>query len=320
MWQVVSGLFLGWSLGSNDAANVFGTAVASRMVRFWTAAILCSVFVVLGAVLEGEQGMATYRQLSPMSPNLAFIVGLAAGLTVTLMSLMRLPVSTSQAVVGALVLLGALHDTLDPGSLGKVAVCWIGTPIGAAGVTVLLYFVVGKLMNAAHPSLFVYDRGLRWLLVASGSYGAYALGANNVANVTGPFVDLEAQSFIGPHGLSPFAGCLLGGLAIAVGVATFSRNVMMTVGKGIVKLDAFTAFIAILAEAVTVHFYANVGVPVSTSQAIVGAVIGVGILKGMRTINTRVLWRVAFGWLGTPAVAAGMAFLLHGLISLVGST
>lgn len=320
MWQVVSGLFLGWSLGSNDAANVFGTAVASRMVRFWTAAILCSFFVILGAVLEGEQGIATYRQLSPMPPNQAFIVGLAAALTVTLMSFLRLPVSTSQAVVGALVLLGVLHDTLHLGSLGKVVACWVGTPIGAAVATIILYYAVGKVMNALHPSLFAYDKTLRWLLIIAGSYGAYALGANNVANVTGPFVDLDAQGFAGPNGLSPLAGCLLGAIAIAVGVVTFSRNVMMTVGKGIVKLDAFTAFIAILAEAVTVHFYAMVGVPVSTSQAIVGAVVGVGILKGTRTLNTRMLWRVGFGWIGTPTIAAIVALLFHGLLSWVGLT
>ena len=48
-----SGLFLGWSLGANDAANIFGTAVTSRMLRFRTAAILCAVFVIIGAVISG---------------------------------------------------------------------------------------------------------------------------------------------------------------------------------------------------------------------------------------------------------------------------
>jgi PiT family inorganic phosphate transporter len=123
MWQLLSGLFLGWSLGSNDAANVFGTAVASRMVRFWTAAVLCAFFVLLGAVLEGEAGMHTYRELSPMTANTAFVVGLAAALTVTLMSFLALPVSTSQAVVGALVLVGILRSELQYGPLLKVVRC-----------------------------------------------------------------------------------------------------------------------------------------------------------------------------------------------------
>jgi PiT family inorganic phosphate transporter len=305
MWQVVSGIFLGWSLGSNDASNVFGTAVASRMVRFWTAAILCSLFVILGAAFEGQQGMETYQRLSPMSPNLAFIVCLAAGATVTLMSIWRLPVSTSQAVVGALVIVGILRSNIDTSSLIKVVLCWVGTPIGAALVTIVLYFTVGKALNRLYPSMFQYDRGLRWSLIVAGSYGAYALGANNVANVTGPFT--------GQDMLSPLTACLIGGGAIALGVLTFSKNVMLTVGKDLVRLDAFTAFITILAEAITIHVYAEIGVPVSTSQAVVGAVLGIGLVKGVKTINKKTLWRILFGWIGTPAISAGVAYPLFQL-------
>ncbi|RLB53932.1 MAG: inorganic phosphate transporter [Deltaproteobacteria bacterium] len=309
MWQVASGIFLGWSLGSNDAANVFGTAVASRMVRFWTAAALCSVFVMLGALLEGRHGMETYRQLSPLGLNGAFIASLSAALTVSLMSFWRLPVSTSQAVVGALVLLGVLRQNVDTGSLTKVVLCWVGTPIGAMLASIVLYYTLGKFMNLLAPSMFAYDRGLRWLLILSGSYGAYALGANNVANVTG--------AFTGPGMLTPLAACLIGGGAIVLGVVTYSRRVMLTVGKDLVRLDAFTAFIAIMAEAVTVHIYAMVGVPVSTSQAVVGAVLGIGIVKSMKTINRRTLWRILFGWVGTPAIAAALALGFYELFVLL---
>ncbi len=303
MWQISAGVFLGWGLGANDASNVFGTAVASRMVRFWTAAVLCCVFVTAGALLEGQEGIETYRKLSPMVPNLAFVVSLAAALTVALMSYWSLPVSTSQAVVGALVLVGLLQQNLDTSSLIKVVICWVATPIGAALVTIVLYYAVGKLLNLLFPNLFLYDRGLRWSLMIAGSYGAYALGANNVANVTGPFV--------GPGGLTPFWATLIGAGAIALGVVTYSRRVMMTVGSNLVRLDAFTAFIAILSEAVTVHVFAIIGVPVSTSQAIVGAVLGIGILKGAQTINAKTLWRILFGWLGTPTISAAAAFVLY---------
>ena len=312
MWQVLAGVFLGWSLGANDAANVFGTAVASRMVRFWTAAILCSVFVILGALLEGQEGIATYQTLSPMAPNTAFIVSLAAGLTVTMMSMLRLPVSTSQAVVGALVLVGVLNDTLNVESLGKVVLCWVGTPIGAALVTIFLYFALGALINWLQPTIFAWDRGLRMALIVAGSYGAYALGANNVANVTGPFA--------GEGMLTPLEATAIGSVAIALGVLTYSRNVMMTVGKDLVRLNAFTAFVAILAEAITVHFYAMVGVPVSTSQAIVGAVLGVGIVKGVKTINKRTLARIGFGWVGTPAISAAITWGLYELFQTLGIT
>ena len=310
MWQIASGLLLGWALGSNDAANVFGTAVASRMVKFWTAALLCAAVVLLGAFLEGSHGMETYRDLSEMADaNLAFIVALSAGLTVTLMSTWRLPVSTSQAVVGALVLAGLLQHNLDSASLIKVVLCWVGTPVGAALLTVLLYYGVGKLVNLLAPNVFQYDAWLRWGLILAGSYGAFALGANNVANVTGPFYAAGMFAFAGAWEAQ--AACLVGASAIALGVLTYSHKVMFTVGENLVKLDAFTAFIAILAEAITVHIYALVGVPVSTSQAIVGAVLGIGMLKGMRTIDKATLGRILFGWVGTPAISAALAFLLY---------
>ena len=302
MWQLLSGVFLGWSLGANDASNVFGTAVAAKMVRFWHAALLCSIFVILGAVLEGHKGMYTYQQLSGTDLATAFAVTLGAAITVTGMSVIGLPVSTSQAVVGGLVLVGYLTDNLHTASLAKVVICWVATPFGAALITMALYHLFGKLMDRLKPTLFQYDRWLRVGLIVAGSYGAYALGANNVANVTGPFV--------GPDGLNPQEAALIGGCAIALGVLTYSYKVMKTVGKDLVKLDAYTAFVAILSHGITVHTFAKIGVPVSTSQAIVGAVLGVGILKGVKSINRATAMRVAFGWIGTPVIAAAITYVI----------
>lgn len=99
-----SGLFLGWSLGANDASNVFGTAVVSRMIRFRTAAICCSIFVLLGAVISGAGASHTLGKFGAVDATAgAFVVALAAALSVYLMTLAKYPVSTSQAIVGAIV-------------------------------------------------------------------------------------------------------------------------------------------------------------------------------------------------------------------------
>ena len=137
-----------------------------------------------------------------------------------------------------------------------------------------------------------------------------ALGANNVANVTGPFV--------GEGMLTITEACAVGSGAIALGVVTYSRKVMMTVGRDLVQLDAFTALVAILAEAVTVHVYAIIGVPVSTSQAIVGAVLGVGLIKGVRTIQVKTLAKILFGWIGTLAISAGITWLCYVALGAAG--
>jgi len=297
-----SGLFLGWSLGANDAANVFGTAVASRMVRYTTAVILTGIFVIIGAVLEGAEGIKTLGNLTSQSLLTAFISATAAAITVTFMTYLKLPVSTSQAAVGAIIGIGIYKAYFNFKGFSKVVICWIGTPIGAMIIAIILYTVLSLILNNLNLNLIQLDFILRAGLILGGTYGAYALGANNVANIVGVFYRITK--------FSPEILALIGGLSIALGVITYSKNVMFTVGRKLVPLDAFSALVAILGEAITVHIYAKIGVPVSTSQAIIGAVLGIGIVKGMRTINLKTLFHIILGWIFTPLIACLISYML----------
>lgn len=101
---ISSGLFLGWSLGANHAVNVFGTAVVSKMVKFRTAAIISGIFVVLGSVFSGAGTTKTLTDLGSINAIAgSFSVALAVGISVTLMTRAKLPVSTSQAVIGGII-------------------------------------------------------------------------------------------------------------------------------------------------------------------------------------------------------------------------
>ena len=93
---------------------------------------------------------------------------------------------------------------------------------------------------------------------------------------------------------------------------------MFTVGSKLVALDSFSALIAVLAEAVTVHVFAMLHVPVSTSQAIIGAVLGIGLHKGAKTINRRTLVRIASGWVCTPAIAAAACYVVAAAATAAG--
>ena len=302
MTSLLGGIFLGWSLGANDAANVFGTAVSSRMVKFWTAAILAATFVVAGALVEGQSGIETLQNLTSFTSNQAIVASVAAAITVTLMTLLGLPVSTSQAVVGAILGVGLLNRQLNFAELGKVVVCWLGTPVGGIVLGIIVYKLLAAIANRMKLNIFQSDILLRLCLILAGSYGAYALGANNVANVTAVFV--------GAGMLSLSAAVLIGGLSIGLGVFTFSRGVMETVGKKLVRLDPFSALVVVLAEAITVHIYALIGVPVSSSQAVIGAVLGVGIIKGAKTIQRRTLMHIFLAWFITPFIATFFALCL----------
>ena len=302
MTSLLGGIFLGWSLGANDAANVIGSAVSSRMLKFWTAAIVTAVFVLAGALLGGQSGIETLKGLTHFTYNQAIISSIAAACTVTLMTLLGLPVSTSQAVVGAILGVGILNRQLNFAGMGKVLICWIGTPVGGIVLAIIVYKLLATIANSMNLNIFQSDILLRICLIVAGSYGAYALGANNVANVTAVFV--------GAGMLSVSAATLIGGLSIGLGILTFSKKVMETVGQKLVKLDPFSALVVVLAQAITVHIYALVGVPVSTSQAVIGAVLGVGIIKGVNTIKRRTLVNVFLAWFFTPFLASVLALAL----------
>jgi len=306
MYRLLSGIFMGWSLGSNDSANIFGTAVFSKKLRYRTAVILCAIFVIAGALLEGQRGMRTLSGLVDQTADSAFAATLAAGLTVTLMSVMKLPVSTSQAMVGAIIGIGVIRGEVNFSGLTKVVIAWVATPVGTVLATLTIYPLIGLMLRMMRLDIFTRDLLLKWGLIIAGCYGAYALGANNVANVTGLYIQTGQ--------LNAFQAALLGGGSIALGAVTYSRNVMMTVGKKLVPLDPYGAFIAVFAMAVVVHTFAIIGVPVSTSQAIIGSVLGIGILKGMQTIKIRTLLMILFGWVGTPVIALAFAYLIFRFI------
>jgi PiT family inorganic phosphate transporter len=326
-----SALFLGWSLGANDAANVFGTAVGSRMLRFTTAAIVCATFVVLGAVVSGagaSHGLGRLGEVNALGGS--FTVALAAAITVYGMTRFGLPVSTTQAIVGGIVGWNLFSGTpTDMVALTRILGTWIACPILGAVFALGLYRLTRRAIRRWKPHVLWLDQWTRIGLLVAGALAAYSLGANNIPNVVGVFVpaaNLGDMSL----GVVTLSGeqrlFLLGGLAIGVG-AFFSRRVMMTVGKSIVTVGPVGGWVVVMSQSLVLFvfssqslqsFVTSLGlpliplVPVSSSQAVVGAVCGLALAHGMRgarQIRWSVLRNIAIGWVATPAIAAGVSYI-----------
>jgi PiT family inorganic phosphate transporter len=320
-----SGLFLGWSLGANDAANVFGTAVGSKMLRFKTAAVIASVFVVIGAVVGGSGTADTLGRLGAVNALAgSFTVALAAGVTVFGMTRLSLPVSTSQAIVGAIIGWNLFSgSSTDGGTLSRIVSTWVICPILACVLAAGLFIGLRAALSRSRVHLLQVDWWTRFGLVVVGAFGAYSLGANNIANVVGvfvparPFGDIEIVPGLSITGTQIVF--LLGGLAIAVGIFTYSRKVMDTVGSSLMRISPQAALVVVLAQSIILFVFASEGlrqwlvghglpaiplVPVSSSQAVVGAVIGIALVRGAREMDWKMLGGIALGWLATPLVAA----------------
>ena len=325
---LTSGLFLGWTLGANDASNVFGSAVGSKMIKFKQAAIIASVFVILGAVFQGAGGSHTLGKLGSVDAlGGAFTVALAAGIAVFWMTKLKLPVSSSQAVVGAIIGWNFFtHNPTDMDSLTKIVTTWISGPILGGVFAILLFLLLQFILKKSQVHLIKLDAYIKYALLIIGAFGSYSLGANNIANVVGVFVP-SAPDITLDFGFFVLNGTqllfLAGGISIAVGIMTYSKKVMLTVGNSLMKLNAETAIVVVLAHSLVLFVFSSQSlsdlfvrmglpaipmVPVSSSQAIVGAILGIGILKGGRNIHLKVIGRIAIGWVITPIIAGLISF------------
>lgn len=328
-FYLTSALFLGWSLGANVAANVFGTAVATRMVKFTTAAIVCGIFIILGAVLSGAGATATLDDLGSVNAlGGSFMVALAAALAVLWMTKAGLPVSVTQAIVGGIIGWNLFTGSqTDIQSLITIVTAWIVCPVLAGGIAALLFFLLRSYLARREMHILERDALTRAGLLLVGAFGAYALGANNIASIVGVFVPAVPAGSVRLFGIVPFTHAqalfLVGGVAIAVGVLTFSRRVMMTVGKDLFKLTPVAGLIVVAAHSIVLFLFASEGlrdwlishhlppiplVPVSSSQTVIGAIIGIAIMKGARNVKYGVLARIAGGWAATPVIAGVLAF------------
>ena len=324
-----SGLFLGWALGANDAANVFGTAVGTRMVSWRNAAIICSIFVILGAVISGAGTSQTLGKLGAITalPG-AFMTALSAGFSVFVMTKSGLPVSTSQAIVGAIIGWNFFsNQATDTSTLAKILSTWIICPLLAAVIAIVILKISKHFGMKMKLSLIRLDAYKRIALIFAGALGAYSLGANNIANVIGVFIPVQplAELKIGSFSFSSTQQLfLLGGLAIALGVCTYSKKVMLTVGSDLGQLSSTSALVAVISHSIVLFLFASQGleallsryglptiplVPVSSSQAVVGAIFGISILQGITAVKWNVLGKIIAGWIVTPIFAGIVCFI-----------
>ncbi|HNS84331.1 MAG TPA: inorganic phosphate transporter [Candidatus Cloacimonas sp.] len=326
---LLSGLFLGWSLGANDTGNIFGAAVETRMLKYKTAALIASIFIFLGAVFEGSGPSGTLGRLGSVDAlGGAFTVALAAALTITAIVRTGIPVSTSQTIVGAIIGWNYFSGRLtDFQNLLTIVSSWVIAFVLSGIIAALLFYLISPVINKGKIHLLEQDVYVRLGLIIIGAFGAFSLGANNIANVVGvfvpvtPFKDINLGSFT-LSGIQQLY--ILGAISIIVGIYTYSHKVMRTVGKDIFHLSPVTALIAVTAEAIVLFIFASRGlqnlllsiglppiplVPVSSTQVIVGAVVGIGLVKGGKNIRYNILGKVSLAWIAAPVIAFFFAFI-----------
>lgn len=165
------------------------------------------------------------------------------------------------------------------------------------------------------------ERLLGRFQVLSACFVAFAHGSNDVGNAIAP---LAAIAYILRTGSVPITGfnvplwiLILGGAGIVFGLAIWGKNVILTIGENIIPLQPSSGFCAELATATTILMASRFGIPVSTSHALVGAVVGIGLIQDWKKVRLQTLQGIALAWIITLPIAAGLGALIFVCLRLL---
>jgi len=159
------------------------------------------------------------------------------------------------------------------------------------------------------------------LMIVTACAMAFAHGSNDVANAIGPLA--AVVNIVGHEGQIAAKAELawwilpLGGVGIVLGLAIFGKRVMATIGQGITHLTPSRGFAAELAAASTVVIASGTGLPISTTQTLVGAVLGVGMARGIAALNLGVVRNIVISWVVTLPIGAGLSIIFFYILKSV---
>lgn len=317
-WLIVASLF-GWPVSTTHciigAVMGFGLVVVGADAIYWgkissialswvvtpiiAGAIAFMLFMSLQKrILDTDDPLTNARRYGPYYLFIvAFIICLVTftkGLQHTTLRL-SLPLGVATALVASLLLT----------TLGRWRICQF----------------TQKVVNH-HQAFIEVEKIFAVMMVFTACAMAFAHGSNDVANAIGPLAAvIQLTSSIplsDPQGATiPFWVLCIGGLGITLGLATFGYRVMATIGEGITALTPSRGFAAELATACTVIIASGTGLPISTTQTLVGAILGVGLARGIAALNLRVIRNIFMSWLVTLPAGAVLSLLYFYLFKLV---
>ena len=194
----------------------------------------------------------------------------------------------------------------------------------AVAIAVVGAFFINKIepdkKAEKHQHFYTVERVFGVLMIVTACGMAFAHGSNDVANAIGPLaavISVAHTGTIAAKSALPTWVLMLGGAGIVIGLATYGRHVIATVGKKITQLTPSRGFAAELAAATTIVIASGTGIPISTTHTLVGAVLGVGMARGIEAIDLRVVGRILVSWVVTIPAGAFLSIVFFFIFKAV---
>jgi PiT family inorganic phosphate transporter/sulfate permease len=235
------------------------------------------------------------------------IILLSATSIIAFANVLKLPIATSHAMVGAVIGIGIFYQSVAWGKVGVIIIWWLVTPI----MSLTLSYLIGRYLYQGMdrwvkglPGQGVVRILFRIFITLSGCYIAFSAGSNSLAKAVGPVV--------GAGILTTNHAAVMGGLGMAAGALLVGQRLLHTVGKGITPIDPLKATLVELICGTILLIASHFGIPISLAETITCSVIGFGAAHGgiRQTLENEHVSRIYKLWPACPFISALTSFLL----------
>jgi inorganic phosphate transporter, PiT family len=321
---VVVALCFDFMNGFHDSANSIATVVSTRVLSPRTAVLWAAFFNFIAAFVFGVNVASTIGK-GTIDPSivtawllLATLLGAIAWDIITWW--FGLPTSSSHALVGGLIGAGVVKGgwgVVQVSGVDKILLFIVLSPLIGLVLAIGLILLTGRVANRfPRPAA---DRGFRRLQLVSAALYSLGHGTNDAQKTMGIIAALLfAQGLLGSTFYVPYYVILMAGAAMGLGTWFGGWRIVRTMGTRITKLHPFGGFSAETAAASTLFATASLGIPVSTTHTIAGAIMGVGATRRLSAVRWGVARSIVYAWALTIPAAAAIAALAYSLFSLVG--
>ncbi|MDH7555909.1 MAG: inorganic phosphate transporter [Candidatus Methanosuratincola sp.] len=299
------------NLGGNDAANPTSAAVGSGVLTLRRALLFFGIFVFFGAVLQGSMVMKTIGK--GIVPEIdvvgAFAIILSANIWIFLATMRGMAISTTHSIICAVIGYGLVEfgiSGINFSVLGTIVLSWIASPLCSLALAYILFKMIDIYTNRNDGAKL--QKFFKILLIGSLCFSAYSFGANDVANATGVYITIASKMGQVPDSVAMVELAIFGTIGIVLGAFIFGPKVIRTLAFRVTRLDLPTGLAASLSNAMVVYLFTTVpyilsgyGLPISTSYAAVGAILGASIAAKKRLSKSASVYLISYWLVTVPA-------------------
>ena len=300
---VVLAAYFAWSIGVNTVGTVLGITMGSGVLKLRNAAIIAGVFTVLGAFFLSERIMITMgEKIAHLDVVGILVVLVTAGSIITFTTYRRMPIFVTYLFIGAIAGYSLVKSIgFDLIVFKDILLSLFISPIAAMASGYLIYYSIKKFKLKkikSAPARENYEKKFIVPAIIGLMALSFALGGNSVGVAVGVLEGSIAISWLQ----------LLGGAGVLLGILTWSYKIANTVGTKLTDLSPIRGFSVQIAAALTILAFLWLSIPISTTQTVIGAIIGVGFARGR--IEPGTIKNIAFSWVFGLPIAIGIAGLI----------